>query len=95
MRQRPRVHLDHTSIDPHTMRRELLGERRRGAAVLQSILEAVPGAGHEAVDDAAFADRAALVGAQIGERADLAAVAKYGDALAAAAGDDTGALVRD
>jgi len=41
----------------------------------------VPGAGHEAVDDAAFADRPVLMGAKIGERADRIAVAKDGALL--------------
>ena len=57
---------------PRAVGRKLLGERRRRAAVFEPILEAVPRAGHAAVDDAAFADRPVLMGAEIGQRADLA-----------------------
>ena len=66
-----RVDFDDAAVDPHAIGRELLGERRRRAAVRQPVLIAVPGAGDAAVDDAAFADRAVLVGAEIGQRADL------------------------
>lgn len=53
----------------------------------------MPRAGHAAIDDAPFSDRAILVRAQIGERADLVAVAKDGDPLAAGRNDNAGALV--
>src|SRR6185312_12833111 len=82
-RERPRVDLDDAALDAHAIGRELLGEGRRRAAVGQPVLIAVPGAGHAAVDDAAFADRPVLVGAQIAERADLNAAAEHRDALAA------------
>ena len=67
----------------------------RRAAVGEAVLVAVPRAGHEAVEDAAFAERAVLVGAEIGQRADLVAVAKHRDALAVRRDDDAGAFVGD
>src|SRR5581483_8682055 len=82
-------------MDPHTVSRELFGERGRRAAVLEAILIAVPGTGHAAVDDAALSDRAVLVRAEIGERADLVPVAKNRDALSAGRADDPRRLVRD
>ena len=61
----------HAALDPHAVGGELLGERRRRAAVREPVLIAVPRAGDAAVDDAALADRPVLVRAKIGERADL------------------------
>src|SRR5437660_3931662 len=90
-----RVDLDHAVANSHPKGRELLGEGRRRAAVGEPVLVAVPGTGHAAIDDAPLADRAVLVRAQIRERADLAAVAKHRDALAAGREHDAGALVRD
>src|SRR6266571_3487068 len=55
----------------------------------------MPGTGDAAIDDAAFADRTILMGAEIGERADRGAVAKHGDALATRRGHDARALVGD
>src|SRR5262249_33949901 len=49
-RQWARVHLDHAMRNAHAVGDELLGERRRRAAVLQPVLVAVPRAGHAAVD---------------------------------------------
>src|SRR5947207_11219493 len=56
--------------------REFLGERWRSAAVLQPVFVSMPRAGDAAVDDAAFADRAILMRADIRQRADLVAVAE-------------------
>src|SRR5262245_53337655 len=92
-RQWARVDLDHAMRNAHAVGDELLGERRRRAAVLQPVLVAVPRAGHAAVDDAPFADRPILVGAKIGERPDLRAVAEDRDALRRR--DDAGTLVWD
>src|SRR6202035_3463262 len=50
--------------------------------------------GYAAIDDAAFADRAVLMGAQIAQRPDPSSVAKDRDALAARGCDDPGSLVR-
>src|ERR1043166_8676932 len=94
-RQRARIDLDHAARQAHAIGDELLRERRRRTAVLQSVLVAVPGAGHATVDDAALAERPVLVGAEIRERADLAAVAEHRNAFAAARRDDAGAPVRD
>src|ERR1700745_962384 len=94
-RQRARVDLDHAMPNAHAVGDELLGERRRRAAVLEPVLVAVPRAGHAAVDDASLADRPILVGAKIGERPDLRAVAKDRNAFAVWRSDDAGALVWD
>src|SRR5262249_49802883 len=94
-RQRARVDLDHAMRNAHAVGNELLGERRRRAAVLQPVLVAVPGTGHAAVDDAPFADRPILVGAKIRKRPDLRSVAEHGDAFAIRGRDDAGALVRN
>src|SRR5262245_36664280 len=56
---------------------------------------AVPRAGHTAVDDAPLADRPILVGAKIGKRPDLRAVAEDGNAFAVRRSDNARALVRD
>ena len=77
------------------MSRELLGEGRQRATVLQPVLKTVPRTGHEAIDDATFADWTALVGAQISDRADPCAITEYRDTLSAAACDNAGTLVRD
>jgi hypothetical protein len=79
----------------HAVGDELLGKRRRRAAVLQPVLVAVPRAGHTAVDDTSLADLPILVGAKIRERPDLRAVAEDCDAFATSRRDDTGALVWD
>src|SRR6185503_14240597 len=76
-RQRDRVDLDHAVAQAHPVRRELLGERRRRAAVREAILVTVPRAGDEPVDDAAFAERAILVCAEVRERPDLVAIAEH------------------
>src|SRR5262245_38309691 len=94
-RQWARVDLDHAMRNAHAVGDELLGERRRRAAVLQPVLVAVPRAGDTAVDDAPFADRPILVGAKIGERPDLRAVAEHRDAFAIRRRDDAGTLVWD
>src|SRR5215470_549774 len=94
-RQWARVDLDHAMRNAHAVGDELLGERRRRAAVLQPVLVAVPRAGHAAVDDAPFADRPILVGAKIGECPDLRAVAEDCDAFAIRRRDDSGTLVWD
>src|SRR5712691_12954262 len=94
-RQRARVDLDDAVAQAHAVGDEHLGERRRGAAVLEPVLIAVPRAGDAAVDDAAFAERAVLVGAQVGQRADARAVAKDRDALAARRRHDARGLVGD
>src|SRR5262249_50891001 len=49
-RQWARVDLDHAMRNAHAVGDELLGERRRRAAVLQPVLVAVPRAGRAAVD---------------------------------------------
>src|SRR5262249_13882629 len=64
-RQWARVDLDHAMGNAHAVGDELLGERRRRAAVLQPVLVAVPRAGHAAVGDAPLPDRPILVGAKI------------------------------
>src|SRR5580704_12346205 len=92
-RQWPRVDFDRTGAQAHPVSAELLGERRRRAAVLEPILEAVPRTSHAAVDDAAFADRAVLVGAQVGQCTDPSSVAKNRDALAARGRNNPGSLV--
>src|SRR5580704_11560611 len=94
-RQRARIHFYDTAIDPHAVSSEFFGEWRRCATVLEPILIAVPGTRHASVDDMAFSDRAVLMGAKIGERADLLAVAKDGDAFTTGSGNDACALVRD
>src|SRR5215831_12060231 len=88
-RQRARVDLDHALRNAHAVG-ELLGERRRRAAVLQPVLVAMPRAGHAAVDDAPLADRPILVGAEIRECPDLRAVAEDCDAFAIRRRDDAG-----
>src|SRR6266571_8884215 len=94
-RQRARVDLDDAVAQAHAIGDEHLGERRRGAAVLEPVLIAVPRAGDAAVDDAAFAERAVLVGAQVAHGSDALAVAKDRDALAPGGRDDPRGLVRD
>src|SRR6185503_230641 len=94
-RQRMRMDLHKAIPDSHRIGGEFLGERRRRASIRQPILPAVPGTGDAAVDDAALPDRAVLMRTEIGERADLAAVAEHGDAFAAGRGNDQSALVRD
>src|SRR5262249_2892797 len=51
-RQGARVDLDYGVGNAHAVGDELLGERRRCATIHQSVLIAVPRAGHAAVDDA-------------------------------------------
>src|SRR4051812_15774002 len=92
-RQRRRIDLDYAARHTDPMGDELLGERRRRAAVRQPVLIAVPRTGDAAVDDTAFAERTVLMSAQIGNGADLVAVAEDRDALAPRRGDDAGALV--
>src|SRR4051812_7390251 len=92
-RQRRRVDLDDAARDTYPMGDELLGERRRRAAVRQPVLIAVPRAGDAAVDDAPLAERTVLMGAQICDGADLVAVPEDRDAFAARRGDNAGALV--
>src|SRR3954465_8589271 len=75
-RQRDRIDLDDAGAQPHAMGRKLFCERRRRASVGEAVLVAVPGAGDEAVDDAALTERPVLVRAEIGQRTDLIAVAK-------------------
>src|SRR5262249_4092124 len=94
-RQWTRVDLDQAMRNAHAVGNKLLSERRRGAAVLQPVLVAVPRAGHTAVDYAALADRPILVGAKIGECSDLRAIAEDCDAFAIRRCDDAGTLVRD
>ena len=77
------------------MSRELLGEGGRRAAVLQPVLKTVPRTGHEAIDDATFADWTALVGAHISDRPDPCAITEYRDTLSAAACDNASPFVRD
>ena len=94
-RQWARVDLDHAMRNAHAVSGELLGERRRRAAVLQPVLVAVPRAGHAAVDDVPLPDRPILVGAKIGKRPDLRTVAEDGNAFAVRRSDNSRALVRD
>ena len=94
-RQRVRIDLDQAVAQPHAVGREPLGEGRRRAAVLEPVLVAVPRAGDAAVDDAAFAERAVLVRAEVRQRADLVAVTEHRDALAVRRRDDARGLVRD
>src|SRR3954468_14188674 len=56
-RKRVGVDLDDTIAQPHAISGELLSEWRRRAAVREAVLVAVPGAGDETVDDAAFPER--------------------------------------
>src|SRR6266404_4130309 len=93
-RQWARVDLDRAAPQAHPVGRELFGEWRRRATVLEPILEAMPRTGDAAVDDAAFANRAVLVGAKIGQRPDPRSVAKNRDALAARDRNDPRSLVR-
>src|SRR5215831_4212838 len=81
-RQRARVNLDHAMSNAHAVGGELLGKRRRRAAVLQPVLVPVPRAGYAAVGDAPLADRPILVGTKIRERPDLRAIAEDCDAFA-------------
>src|SRR5262249_41886212 len=74
---------------------ELFSEWWRRAAVFKPILITMPRAGYAAVYDAAFAERAVLMGAQIGQSTDVFAIAKDRDALTAGWRDDTRALVGD
>src|ERR1051325_2572001 len=92
-RQRPWIDLDDPTIEPDAVGREAFGERRRRAAIAEPVLVAVPRAGDAAVDDAAFAERSVLVGAEIGQRADLVAVAEHCDPLAARGHDNAGRAV--
>src|ERR1700752_4556739 len=94
-RQRRGIDLDHALTQPHPVGRELLGERGRRAAIGEAVLVAMPRARDEAVKDAAFAERAVLVGAEIGQRADLVAVAEHRDALAVRRDNDARPLVGD
>src|SRR3954447_9200832 len=81
-RQRVWIDLDHAVAQSNPIGCELFGEGRRRAAVLEPVLVAVPRAGDEPVDDTAFAKRPVLMRAQVGQRADLVAVAEYRDAFA-------------
>src|ERR1041385_6149538 len=92
-RQRPWIDLHDSTIEPDAVGREAFGERLRRAAIAEPVLVAVPRAGDAAVDDAAFAERSVLVGAEIGQRADLVAVAEHRDPLAAGCCDDAGRTV--
>src|SRR6516165_9544188 len=92
-RERARVDLDDAVRNAHAVSGDLLGERRRRAAIRQSVLVTVPWAGHIAVDDAPLADRPILMGAKIGERPDLRPLAEDRNALAVGRRDDTCALV--
>jgi len=80
-RERARVDLDHAVSNAHAVSGELLGERRRRAPIRQSVLIAVPRAGYTAIDNSSLADRPILMGAKIGERPDLRAVAEDRNAL--------------
>jgi len=68
MLARPRNACGCTSTIPSLIRSRVggqpLGERRR-AAIDEPVLIAMPGTGDAAVDDAAFADRAILMGARL------------------------------
>jgi len=55
----------------------------------------VPRAGDEPVDDAAFAERAILVCAEVRERPDLVAIAEHRDTFTIRSHDDAGTFVRD
>jgi hypothetical protein len=90
-----RVDLDQAARDAHAVGRKLLPERRRRAAILQSVLIAVPGTCDAPVDDAPLPDRSVLVGAEIRQRADPGPVAKHRNALATGRRNDAGTLVWD
>jgi hypothetical protein len=94
-RQRTRVDLDQAARDAHAVSRKLLRERRRRAAILQSVLIAVPGTCDAPVDDAPLPDWPVLVGAEIRQRADPGPVAKHRNALATGHCNDAGTLVWD
>src|SRR5258707_12216785 len=94
-RQWARVDLDHAMGDAHAVSDELLGEGRRRATIRQPVLIAVPRAGHTAVDDAPLPDRPILVGAKIGKRPDLRAVAENCNAFAVLRSDNARTFVRD
>src|SRR5262245_28909856 len=73
-RQRPRVQ-EHAPVpDADTEGGDSLLERRWRLAVLGPVLPAVPGAGDTTIDVFAFAQRPALVGADIRHRRDAATV---------------------
>ena len=84
------VQQDPPVLDADGISGDLLLERRRRSAVLGLVLPAVPGAGDAAVHDLAFAQRPALVGADVGHRGHLAVEAKHRDALAAGQADRLG-----
>jgi site-specific DNA recombinase len=94
-RERAWVNLDHAMRNAYSVSAELLGEGRRRATIRQSVLIAVPRAGHTAVDDAPLADWPILVGAKIGERPDLRAIAEDRNAFAVRRSDNARPLVRD
>jgi len=94
-RQWARVNLDNAVGDAHAVSDELLGEGRRRATIHQTVLIAVPRAGHTAVDDAPLPDRPILVGAKIGKRPDLRAIAENCNAFAVRRSNNARTFVRD
>ena len=81
--------------NPYAKCRQLFGEGRRRTAVGEAVLKAVPGAGDAAIDDASLAKRSVLMRAEIGQCADLVAVAEHRDPLAAGSANDARGAVRD
>ena len=78
---RARVHKDRSSDDLDPESRGLFFEWRRSRSGLRLILVAVPRAGNAAIDDAPLPERSVLMLANIGDRRDLAIVAKDRNAL--------------
>ena len=93
-RERVDVHENPAVLDADRIRRKLLGKRRRRAAVVRPIRVAVPRAGDAAVDDPALSEWPALVGADVGDGGDRAAVLEDGDPFTGAGSASTLARMR-
>src|SRR5262245_23591360 len=83
-RQRACAYLNSSLYDAHLIGGDLLGKRRRGTAVVRTVLPAVPGAGDATVDDLPFTERAALVRTGVRDGADGSLVLEDGDPFASA-----------
>src|SRR5689334_21385622 len=92
-RQRSWVQQDSALDNPQSVCRQLVGERRRRAAVGRTVLVAVPRAGNAAVNDPALADGAALVRADVADGRERLAVPKHGDTFASGETNDFGTAI--
>src|SRR5262245_6051078 len=77
------LRIDEDAAAGHTnvIGRDLLGERRRGAAVSRQVLITMPWARDAAVYHAPFPERPVLVAAEVGDGRDAPVVTEHGDPL--------------